>query len=267
MDLDINSLKIAAYLDEAGEDPATGCTTLSKQGIHYAVLRHCWADNVCNLSDTGHQRLITTIRDHNLTVICIASELGRLPVDQLSRVSDSQIGDVLNVCTYYGAPLVRIFVGLKTSDPIEAAYSWMERIAKRCEDANVTPLLEVTADSHLYNPTDVAHALAAHKRWQLLYDPVQYIMRQSQNPFVKYWTLLKQRTGAIDVRDMKIGKGFKPPGFGDSMINLTVKDAISSGYSGWFFIEPSLGRRHAGAQTKPETFLFAIQGLNIILQS
>jgi hypothetical protein len=262
-----DALKLAAYLDEAGEEPESGCHTLVSKGIHYVVLRHCWTGNICGISDTGHQKLANLLNGHNLTTICIASELGQVDANQLSRISDDQIDKVLHICAYYGAPMVRIFIGNKTNgEASKSINEWMQRISDKCLIAGITPLLEITKDSHLFKAPDIAKLLSDHVHWRLLYDPVQLIIQQNQNPFVRYWTLLKDKTGVIDIRDFKIGKGFKPAGFGDSKIDLTITDALNSNYKGWFFLEPSLGRRHGQAQTKKETFQFALEGLDAVLQ-
>lgn len=263
----INDLKLAAYLDEAGEEPEASCKTLSEFNIHYTVLRHCWTGNICDLSDAGHQKLTTITNDHDITVVCVASELGNIDAHLLSNISDTQVDKVFNICAYYKASYIRIYIGNKSSEDSDGIINdWLKRISEKSIEFGVTPLVEITPQSHIYKPSDVAKLLADHSRWQLLYDPVQFILRQNQDPFVRYWTLLKGRTGAIDIRDLKIGRGFKPSGFGDSRIDLTIKDALQSSYKGWFFFEPSLGRRHAEAVTKRDTFQHAIDGLTMIIQ-
>ena len=94
----------------------------------------------------------------------------------------------------------------------------MDNIKHIAISYNVVPLLEVTSDSYYSSSSDVAVLLSKHLKWRLLYDPVQLIMKRAQDPFVRFWTLLKNRVAAIDVRDHKIGRGFKPVGFGDSKI-------------------------------------------------
>ncbi len=122
-------------------------------------------------------------------------------------------------------------------------------------------LYEVCDTSAIRDTASVAKLLANNRRWKLLYDPTSLIMKQNQDPFMRYWTLLKNFTGAIDLRDFKIGYGIKPVGYGDAKIKLTIDDCISIGYKGWFFLEPSLGRRHGSAVTKAETFALAYQAL------
>jgi hypothetical protein len=120
-------------------------------------------------------------------------------------------------------------------------------------------------EAHHTQPAQVATLLSRFRRWRLLYDPVQLIIRQNQDPFLRYWTLLKSFTAAIDIRDFKIGYGFKPAGFGDAKISQTIQDVLKSDYKGWCFLEPSLGRRFGSATSKAETFKMALEALGVLM--
>jgi len=262
-----NTLKLAAYLDEVGEEPEKGCKTLNETGIFYAALRHVWTGNICGTSEVGHQRLSKILSDYNITIIMIASELGKVDSQQLARISDDQIDDVINICKYYKAPMLRVFAGEENPNiSSEEIGIWVKRVGEKCFFNGITPLLELTPKAQIHNAPEVAQLLVDNRQWRLLYDPVSLILKQNIDPFIRYWTLLKRYTAAIDIRDMKIGKGFKPPGFGDSRINMTINDALKSKFDGWFIMEPSLGRRHGSAVTKSDTFKFALEGLDYILK-
>lgn len=262
--MDRNTLKLAAYLDEAGENPENACKTLNEHGIFYAALRHVWAGNICNSSEIGHQRLSKILSDHNISIIMIASELGNVNTRSLSNIDNKQILNVINICKYYNASMVRIFIG-KGEEDSSIIESWMYRVSEQFLDNNITPLLEITRDTPVKGTSEIARLLSNFKTWKLLYDPAAIILKQNINPFIKYWTLLKKDVEVIDVRDIKIGRGFKPAGFGDSKIDITINDAISNNYRGWFVLEPSLGRKHGSAVTKNETFKHALEGLDNIL--
>lgn len=251
--------KIAAYLEEANDDPATSCDVLKELGIHYAVLRYIWADNICDIPDAGCGRLKKILDAKGITPIAIATRIGEVPADTLTTQNPDR---AFNIAQYFKVQYVRFQIGLKTT---KHAYTdideWLEKVAKLSIQYNIIPMFEVTNDAYITKPTELASILTKHKRWKLLYDPVQFILKQNQDPFVKFWTLLKQFVAAIDVRDMKIGRGFKPPGFGDARILQTIDDAMNSNYRGWFFFEPSLGKKHGNALTKSETFKLAFQVL------
>ena len=44
-------MKIAAYLDSAGNTPEAACQTLQKCDINHAVIREVWTWNICNLKE------------------------------------------------------------------------------------------------------------------------------------------------------------------------------------------------------------------------
>jgi len=249
-------LKIAAYLEEADDDPTSACDILKESGIHYAVLKNVWSDNICDISDNGCGKLKKILASKGITPIAIITRIGEIPANALSTQNPER---AFNLAQYFRTPYIRFQIGLKTT---KHAYveidEWLARITKLSISHDVIPMFEITNDSYITKPTELITILTKHKRWKLLYDPVQFILKQNQDPFVKYWTLLKQFVVAIDVRDLKIGRGYKPPGLGDSKILQTVTDAINSDYHGWFFFEPSLGKRHSTALTKGDTFKLAL---------
>lgn len=252
--MDRKDLKLAAYLDEISDDPETACKLLSGYGISYVALRHIWSNSISKITDLGHKRLLKILASNNISTILIASELGKN-----SDIEHDDLDKLINICKYYNAPYLRLFI----RDNIK--YDNLARIADTCYFQNVIPLIEQSPDSHICKPTDVAQALT--HRCKLLYDPAVLIAKQNVDPFTKYWSLLKNNIAAIDIRDVKIGRGYKPPGFGDAKLDITIDDAITSNYNGWFIMEPSLGRRYGTAVTKAETFQYAIDGLDRILKS
>jgi hypothetical protein len=135
----------------------------------------------------------------------------------------------------------------------------MQLIQERCLSTNIVPVLEITHDSPLFKPTEAVQYLNLYKRWKLLYDPAQIIIRQNCDPFVKYWTLLKSYVAAVDIHDYKIGHGHKPVGYGDTKMKITLEDSASMNL--WYFLEPALGRKLGQYTTKLDTFKVAHEAL------
>lgn len=259
--------RLAAYLDEASEDPLGACEVLKQHSFSNVALRHAWSENVCGLQDHACNRLRTALTDAELQVVLVASTLGQVPATDLGTISDEQIRRVFDVTKYFGAKFIRIAAGHTATGAEKQVSDWMARIEDFAIADVVVPVLELTEDAYLYQPATLAMAMGAHRRWRLLYDPAQLIIRRHLDPFVKYWTLLKRSVALIDLHDYKIGHGFKPPGFGDAKLDLTLRDAITSGYSGWYILEPSLGRRYGDATSKSATFSLAVEGLRHLLES
>ena len=84
-------ISLATYLDEAGEDPASSCKNLNKHNINYVMLRHVWAGNIIDLSDSSHARLKGILNEHNISVIGLAADLGKVNASKLNQVTDKQI--------------------------------------------------------------------------------------------------------------------------------------------------------------------------------
>lgn len=259
--------KVAGYLDEAGEDPAIAAETLRKYNIHYTVLRNVWGGkNICTTSDNACQKVRGIISDNNLSVVSICSNLGNVPSNQLMQINDKQVNRVFDIAQYMGASSVRILAGTKVAEDSSTVINeWMAKISELSVMNNVVPMLEITDDAQFREPAQVANLLSKFKRWKIQYDPVQIIIKRKIDPFVRYWSLLKDRVAAIDVRDYNVGRGFKPPGFGDAKITEVLEDAASSHYKGWLFVEPNLGRKYGEATTKADTFGLALEGLQYII--
>lgn len=257
----IDQIKLAVYLDEVDDDPAVACKNLAAKGLHYVVLRNAWKGNVCDATDASCQRLKKLLNDNNLSVVTIASDLGK--ADHLGAVPKSQVDRLFNLAAYFQAANIRVHLGNKLrSEPDKAAIKdWMTMITDRCLAATLTPLYEVGDDAAIRDPVAIAELFASFRRWKLLYDPVQLILRHKQDPFQRYWTLLKSFVAAVDLRDYKIGHGFKPVGFGDAKVRLTVAEGLSGQFRGWYYLEPSLGRKYASAVTRWETFQLAFEAL------
>lgn len=265
--LKLSDLRLAGYLDEAADEPAAACQNLAKLQIRYVVLRQAWTTNVCTLTDQSCQKLKTLLDEYQLIPIAIASELGKVEAKNLGAVNAEQFNRAFDIAAYFKIPMMRFYAGLKIAGNHDNAVSdWLSFVTEHSLRANIIPMLEVTHDAYITKSADLATLLVKNKRWRLWYDPVQLILRQNQDPFIRYWTLLKTYVEAIDVRDYKIGYGCKPVGYGDAKIELTVKDAINVNYKGWYFCEPSLGRKYGSALTKADTFKLAVEAFEQLLQ-
>lgn len=258
--------KLAGYLDEAGDDPASAVETLRAHNIRWACLRQLWSGNVVDVTDQAIAK-VKSILDHGgVRTIMLSTEIGAVIPDTLASVPRDRLDRALHLANYFGATFVRFKVGKAGPGPVQVEHieSWMNDIQNRALRANIVPLLELAWDQTLSEPADAARWLAAYPRWKLLYDPTQVILHRKLDPFVKYWTLLKTKIGAIDLHDVKTGHNFRPVGQGDSCWDRTLKDASESKYNGWYFVEPGLGRRYGTALTRRDTFGLAVQALDIL---
>ena len=265
----IDRSKLAAYLDEAGDDPASAIETLQSHGIRSACLRQLWTGNVVDVSDQAVRKAKSLLDAGGISIIMLVTNLGDVPPEELSTVSRDSLDRAFLLASFFGAGYIRFRVGRASPSLVDdstdkAISSWMDDIQVRSIQAAVTPLLELSWDQAIYEPADAARVLSSFPRWKLLYDPAQLVLQRRVDPFVKYWTLLKLRTAAIDIHDVKIGHNFRPAGQGDCELRRTLDDAAESKYTGWYFLEPGLGRRYGPALTRRDTFALAIEALGML---
>lgn len=251
------NFKIAAYVDEAGEDPNTGCETIVKHGIKHVVLRNVWGGlNVTKCSDDGCKRLKAILAENRLSVVSISSDLGATSVSGLLNISDTDLKRAFDIALYFRAGSIGFQYGRGLFSK-QIVSKWLNRLLDYSNRNNIIPMLEVNNDSCLVEPTAIVDLLIGFDGIKIQYDPVQLIINKKIDPFIKYWSLFKNRIYAVDVRDCVVGKGFRPPGLGDAKIKETLADAKNSNYNGWLFIEPGLGRRFGSAVCKSDTFEIA----------
>jgi hypothetical protein len=161
---------------------------------------------------------------------------------------------LLDLAHYFKTALIRVGVGMWEKNSESVVKEWMQFVQERCIETGIQPVLEVSHGCSLFNTIDLVTALSKYRRWKLLYDPAQLVVKQAMDPFVKYWPLIRQSVVAVDIHDYKIGHGHKPAGYGDGKIRQTINDATSFLPECWYLLEPSLGRKYGGALTKPDVF-------------
>lgn len=262
----IENLKLAAYLDEAGDDPAAAARLLASLKINYVAIRTVWGIPVLDANDQACSRLRAILDEHKLSPVAIISDLGAVDQTLLPKVPTERVDRLFNLASYFKVGMVRVHCGSRDKAPLDQAATdgWLQLITDRCLAAGVVPMLEPGDVSAYREPAELARMLNAFRRWKLLYDPVQLVIKRKQDPFSRYWTLLKGQTAAVDIRDFRIGHGFKPAGFGDTKIRLTVEEGLKGTFKGWYFLEASLGRRYGSAVTREDTFKLAYEAIENI---
>lgn len=259
-------MKLAAYLEEAGDDPTSACRTLREVGISHVVIRQAWASNVGELSDKGCEKLRKILSDFGIKPVAVFSSIAEVPAADLSKIPEEAVDHSFHLASFFETPMVVLTCGHKVSGlGPQPVIDWLSKVQDKSLTANVLPVMEITSKSHLFAPAEVVSAFSKFPRPKLLYDPAHFILRQNIDPFVKYWALWKSHVAAIDVRDYQIGRGFRPFGSGNAQAVRTVADAIRSEFGGWFFLEPSLGRKYGPVQNKGEVFKAALDSFQKVI--
>jgi sugar phosphate isomerase/epimerase len=277
------SVKLAAYTDEIFDDPDKAGELLASKKITNVCLRRGWCRDIYNMPDNAISILDGILKKHGLTPILLHTEIGCVNPNQLA-LEEPKLIRAMQICKYLQCKAIRIGLGTSSkpttevssisqitprfnpSPDIESIHKWLSTASGLSISYDVQLLFEPETNSYYNQAAAIAILLNKFRRLNLLFDPALLVMRAKTNPFVKFWSLLKSRTTFVDIHDFKTGDAAKPAGFGDAQLDVLVADALASNFSGWFCLEPGLGRRYGDATTKDKTFLRALDAFEALLQ-
>ena len=245
----IHLSRISTYLDEISDNPTVAAElAINTYKFNTICLRRAWTGNVIGLNDIALAQLKNVLG--SMKVLMLASDIGA----QTIKVTDAEFERPFLVANYFGARYLRVHIGNASEHDLQEA--WIKRIGDRAIRANITPLYEYNPDYGNITAPEILNLLNNHPRWKILYDASSFCVRRNLNPYIKYWTILKDKVAIIDIKDFKIGQGFRPCGLGDCKLKETIAEAnINPNII--YALEPSLGYRYGTASNREEVFSLA----------
>ena len=262
-------LRLAAYIDEAHDDPIEAISILKKCGINYAALRTAWNTQIHLLNDTLLASLRNDLNRIGLTPILLYSDLGDVGSSLLPIISDRDIERIMQVASYFRINLVRFGIGVQEKhnnsvgikDDSNNLEHWFKRIQDIAMKYSVVPLAEVR------NGDLQTERLKRYKKWKLIFDPASFVMSSSVDVYDKYYHNIKHNISALEIHDYKTGYGHKPVGFGSAQIKKIIEDCEDRNYDGWYILKHSLGRKYSSYKARHEVFEMAKQALDTVLET
>lgn len=264
-------MKLAVYLDEAHDDPDKSGAIFSSNNINHVCLRRAWCRHISDMPDNAIAILESVLKKHNLIPIMLHTDIGCVKPYDLSK-EKQRLVRALQICKYLNCKSIRLGLcaqpSAKQHTLTENTMAWAATISQLSIDYNLLPIIETDQNSIGFcdDPAAIMLFLNKFRRFSLLYDPGLLVSRIKCNPYIKFWSLLKPRIGFFDIHDVKNKDSSKPAGMGDAQLDITMSDALSCKFNGWFCLEPGLGARHGSATTKEKTFLCALDAFKSLLQ-
>jgi len=260
------NIRLAAYLDEIDDDPDKAGQLLTSKHIQGVCIRRAWCRDISSMPDNAIGILSTILTKHQLIPVLLHTEIGCVSPEKLID-EEPKLIRAMQICKFLKCKSLRIGFGQSTtSNAIEQINRWLTTSSSLSISYDLSLILEPTFDCYHNQPASIAILFNKFKRINLLYDPALLIARSKINPFIKFWSLLKSRVSFIDIHDFKTGNSAKPAGYGDAQLDILIADAIACNFSGWFCLEPNLGRRYGNFTTKKDTFLYAFDAFEALLQ-
>ncbi len=277
-------IRLSAFADEISADLDEQIAVLQSENISYIDLRGVWGTNVLDLTDSQVMTIQQTLNKHNIGVACIASPLGKVPIDSPFDISLQKLERVIELANIFQTPFIRIFSFyppilteadaesgevVDSSEWRDEALSRLRRMTNRAGGAHITLLHENEKD--IYGDT-IARCVDLLKtindsHLQAAFDPANFIQCQ-QIPFPDAYEALHSWIRYVHVKDALADGSVVAAGEGKAQWANILQRLHKSNYDGFFSLEPhlALAGQFQGF-SGPERFRYASQAFQKLLQA
>ncbi len=265
---------LTGFADEISPDIDEQLQTLAAEEIRHLELRGVWEKNVLNLSDGELHELKIRLADAGVGVSSIGSPIGKIPVTDPFDAHMASVARALHVARLLDAPYVRVFSFFipEGEDPAsyrEEVLDRMGRLASAARSVEVTLLHE--NEKHIYGdvPERCRHILEGVNSPSLraAWDPANFVQCDVR-PHTDGYDLLRPYIAYVHVKDAVRETGeIRPAGEGDGEVRETLRALQSSGFDGYFSLEPHLASAGPfSGYSGPDLFRKATQAFKGLLR-
>jgi sugar phosphate isomerase/epimerase len=265
---------LTGFADEISPDLDEQLQMLAAEEIRHLELRGVWEKNVLNLSDGELHELKTRLADVGVGVSSIGSPIGKIPVTDPFDAHMASFARALHVARLLDAPYVRVFSFFipEGEDPVsyrEEVLDRMGRLASAARSVEVTLVHE--NEKHIYGdvPERCRHILEGVDSPSLraAWDPANFV-QCGVRPHTDGYDLLRPYIAYVHVKDAVRATGeIRPAGEGDGEVRETLRALQSSGFDGYFSLEPHLASAGPfSGYSGPDLFRKAAQAFKGLLR-
>jgi len=276
----MRELFLSGFADEAADDLAGQIKVLKTLGWKYLEARYIDNYNIHDLDDAAFDKVCATLDESEIKINCFGSSIANhaTQVDCDFEATMAVVKRAIQRMRRLKVPYIRIMSYAVLYDETEKdralpdqkeekRFEQLRRICGAFLDAGITPLHE---NSYNYGSMSWEHTLKlldAVPGLKLVYDTADSgITPDFRKPYpypnqdcLEVWEHIKPHVIHIHIkdacRDPQTGiKTYLFPGEGDCEVEKILADAISSGYSGLFSIEPHMvtGIHDSSVKNSPE---------------
>jgi sugar phosphate isomerase/epimerase len=239
---------LTGFADEISPELDEQLDTLAEESIRFVELRSVWNKNVLDLTDDEIEKVGAAMAERAIGVSSIGSPVGKVPIVEDFAPHLERFRRALHVAKALEAPYVRVFSFFmpEGEDPTtyrDEVLGRMGTLAKEAEDASIVLVHE--NEKNIYGDTpgrclDILTEVdspALRAAW----DAANFVQCGVNHPYGEGYEALRPYLEYVHVKDALSGSGrVVPAGEGDGEIRETISALHSSGFDGFFSLEPHL---------------------------
>jgi 3-dehydroshikimate dehydratase len=238
-------LKLAGFADEISPDLGLQIEVFKKLGITHFELRGVAGKNVLDFDAAINMEIKSRLSDNGLAVACIGSPIGKVKIDEPFQPHMDRFKIAVDSAHFFSAPLIRVFSYYppEGGDINSHRDEVIRRFHAKVDYLSGSDLILVHENErHIFgeggkNCLDLMKTINSPVL-RTAFDFANFV-QAGENP-LDNWPLLKSYTAHIHIKDSKKDGKVVPAGEGDGHLAEILKDAVGSGYSGFFSLEPHL---------------------------
>ena len=266
---------LTGFADEISPELDEQLDTLAEESIRYMELRSVWNTNVLDLTDEELTRVKTAVRERGIGISSVGSPVGKVLITDPFEPHLERFRRALHAARVMEAPYIRVFSFFMPDgqDPGRYREEVLERMgtfAEEAKDSGVTLLHENEKEIYGDVPSRCLDILAHvdSPALRAAWDAANFVQCGVRYPFEEGYESLRQYVEYVHVKDALADSGrVVPAGEGDGELPETLSALHSSGFDGFFSLEPHLasGGRFSGF-SGPDLFRTAAQAFKGLLQ-
>jgi sugar phosphate isomerase/epimerase len=239
---------LTGFADEISPELGEQLDTLAGESIHFVELRSVWDKNVLDLTDEEIQKVGAAMGERGIGVSSIGSPIGKVPIADDFAPHLERFRRALHVAKVLGAPYVRVFSFFIPEGDDPAVYrdevlARMGTLAKEAEDAGVVLVHENEKEIYGDIPSRCLDILTQvdSPALRAAWDAANFVQCGVDHPYQAGYDSLRPYVEYVHVKDALAESGtVVPAGEGDGEIRETISALHSSGFDGFFSLEPHL---------------------------
>jgi sugar phosphate isomerase/epimerase len=238
---------LTGFADEISPELEEQLETLAQESMGYMELRSVWNTSVLDLTDDELDRVKSATAERGIRISSIGSPIGKVPVTEPFGPHLERFGRAMRAADVMESPYIRVFSffipeGQEPGHYRGEVIDRMGIMASQAEDAGVTLLHENEKDIYGDVPSRCLDILASvgSPALQAAWDAANFV-QCGVRPYKEGYASLRPYVEYVHVKDALSGSNkVVPAGEGDGQLPETFSALRTSGFDGFFSLEPHL---------------------------